>query len=130
MYIKTPWNLIPGCVYLLLIILLLCFPCAAQKTAFPIVTQTMKVSIIYDRKAPKLDSLTANLLAEDIERVTSYKPAVLTDVTKAKGNVIVIGTIESPLIQKFAAVQSAFSKKLNGKWECFGLTVIERPTPA
>ncbi|MEP6648143.1 MAG: glycosyl hydrolase 115 family protein, partial [Saprospiraceae bacterium] len=97
---------------------------------FPIVTKTSIVSIVYDNKAKQLDSIAANLLAEDIERVTSFKPQVMTDFAKAKGNVIVIGSIQSPLIKKLVGAQSDFYKKLNSKWECFGLTVVEKPLAA
>jgi hypothetical protein len=48
-----------------------------------------KVPIVYDNGAIKLDSIVANLLAEDNERVTSYKPEIITDISKAKGNLIV-----------------------------------------
>ncbi|HKZ66604.1 MAG TPA: glycosyl hydrolase 115 family protein, partial [Chitinophagaceae bacterium] len=50
--------------------------------------------------------------------------------TKAKGNVIVIGAIQSSIIQKIVGGQSAFSKKLIGKWESFGLTVVDKPLAA
>ena len=99
----------------------------AQKIAFPIITKGTSVSIVYDKKAPKLDSISANLLAEDIERVTSVRPLVMNNLTKAKGNVVVIGNVQSPLVRKFVHAQSAFFKTLNGKWECFGLTVVEKP---
>ncbi|MEO6674760.1 MAG: glycosyl hydrolase 115 family protein, partial [Ginsengibacter sp.] len=84
----------------------------------------------YDNKALKLDSIAANLLADDIERVTSFRPIVITDFAKAKGNVIVIGSIQSPLIKKLVGAQSDFYKKLNSKWESFGLTVVEKPLAA
>ncbi|MFC6099822.1 glycosyl hydrolase 115 family protein [Olivibacter domesticus] len=99
----------------------------AQENTFPIVTKTIKVSILYDKQAPKLDSITANLLAEDIERVTSFKPKVFTDLSKANGNVIVIGSVTSPLIKKFLSKEPAFSERLNGKWESFGLNIVDKP---
>ena len=46
----------------------------AQKNVFPIVADANNVSIIYDGHGTKLDSICANLLSEDIERVTSFKP--------------------------------------------------------
>src|SRR5687768_12482409 len=94
----------------------------AQKGVFPIVTKTVKVSILYDKQAPEIDSISANLLAEDIERVTSFKPAVITEIAKAKGNIIVIGAFTSSVVRSFLGRQSAVYKKLNGKWECFSMT--------
>jgi hypothetical protein len=119
-----------NCCYLLIFTLLIPYCAVAQESAFPIVTKTGKVTIVYDNKAPRLDSISAHLLAEDIERVTSYKPTVLTDIAKAKGNVIIVGAVKSPLIQKVLARQSAFSQKLHDKWECYGLTIVEKPLAA
>lgn len=114
--------------YYLLIFAIFISPCAvAQKNIFPVITKAGKVSIVYDNKATKLDSISAHLLAEDIERVTSFKPKVMTDIAKAKGNVIVIGSIQSALMQKIPGVQPAFSKKLKDKWESFAMTVVEKP---
>ncbi len=100
---------------------------SAQKNLFPIVTKASKVSIIYDNKSSKLDSIAANLLAEDIERVSSFKPQVLTDISKTKGNVIVIGNIESELVQKFINSQSSVHKSLLNKWESFAFKTIDKP---
>ena len=88
--------------YLLIFALMISACVVAQENLFPIVTKTSKVSILYDKRAPKLDSITANLLAEDIAKVTSYKPAVYTDISKATGNVIVIGSVQSALIKKIS----------------------------
>ena len=117
--------------YRFLLILALIMPCGAtaQKNVFPVITKTVKVSIVYDKSAPKLDSIVAVLLAEDIERVTSFKPTVITDIAKVKGNVIIIGSIQWPLIKKLVGGQSGFSKQLTGKWETFGLTVVDKPSP-
>lgn len=97
--------------YFLSFALLIPYGVAAQKNVFPIITKDSKVSIVYDNKAPKVDSISANLLAEDIERVTSFKPSVLTDLAKAKGHVIVIGAANSPLVQKIAGKGSFLPKK-------------------
>lgn len=100
----------------------------AKATIFPIITPNAKASILYDKKAPKLDSIAANLLAEDIERVTSQKPDVITDGTSVNGAVIVIGNVQSALVQKFISKRSPVYKKLAGKWECFGFTVVDKPS--
>lgn len=94
------------------------------------VTASAKVSIVYNKEASKLDSITAHLLADDIQRVTAFKPAVITDLAKAKGNIIVIGAVQSPLVQKVLGGQSSFAQQIKGKWECFGLSVVDKPTPA
>lgn len=115
---------------LVLLALFVCPKLFAQKNSFPIVTKTARVTIVYDARSAKLDSISANLLSQDIERITSYKPKLLTDISKASGNVIVIGSVQSALVQKFADKNSSLYKKLNGKWECFGFTIVDKPTPA
>jgi hypothetical protein len=96
----------------------------AKAVAFPIVSPQAKVSIVYAADDKKLDSIAANLLAQDIKRVSGYLPAVYTDLTKAKGNVIIIGTLQSKLI---ASLNDQYFEQLNGKWECYSLKVITRP---
>ncbi|QHV94311.1 glycosyl hydrolase 115 family protein [Spirosoma endbachense] len=99
----------------------------AKATPFPIVTHTSRVTIVYNPNAAKLDSIAAHLLALDIERVTTVKPKVITDLSKASGNIIAIGPIQSTLILKLVSQQSLFQRKLQGQWECFGMTVVEKP---
>lgn len=100
----------------------------AQQRSFPIFTKNSKVTIVYDSNAPKIDSIAANLLALDIERITSYKPKLVTDVSKATGNIIVIGAAQSLLVQQFAG--KALYEKLNGKWECFTFSTLDKPSSA
>jgi hypothetical protein len=109
----------------LLLLLSLQFFVKAQD--FSLVENGRDVTILYSKEGPKLDSITAHLFAEDIERVTGHQPKVITDVAKATGSVIVIGNIESTLIQRFVSKQSSLYQKLQGKWECFGLKIIEKP---
>jgi hypothetical protein len=115
--------------FILLLLLSLLIPdfVTAQKKEFHLVTKTSKVTIVYNNNAPPLDSICANLLAEDIERVSSFKPVVTTNLSTVNGNVIVIGHIQSLLIRKFISVQSLAHKKLLNKWECFSFTTIDKP---
>lgn len=99
----------------------------ANAQNFSLVKKGHVCMIIYSKEGPKLDSISANLLAEDIERVTSYKPKVITDLAKAKGNIIVIGNIQSGFIRKFISVQSPIYRKLLHKWECFAFKTIDKP---
>lgn len=112
--------------YLLVSALLISNSVSAQKI-FSIVNKTSNAIIVYNDSSTKLDSIVANLLAEDIERVTSVKPKIVTDISNASGDVIVIGSVESPLIQKFVGRQTSFYKNLAGKWERFGLSIIAKP---
>lgn len=111
------------------IIVFICLHLCLSVTAigFPAVTINSKATILYDGKGPALDSISAHLLAEDIERVTNYLPRVINDISQAKGDIIVVGNIRSQLIQKFISNQSFAYKRLTGKWECFYLNVIDKP---
>lgn len=97
---------------------------------FPIVTKDSKAVILYDIAGAKLDYISAHLLAQDIQLITGYKPQVITDVSAAKGNVIVIGNYQSSLIKNFLGSQIAsFNEWMSGKWECFGFKVLQNPVP-
>lgn len=112
----------------ILVALAFCTHAKAQGRSFPIVTKNSKVTIVYDSNGPKLDSICANLLALDIERVTLYRPKLVTDVSKATGNIIMIGAVQSALVQQIAG--KALYNKLNGKWECFGFAILDKPLAA
>jgi hypothetical protein len=102
---------------------LICPP-NVKAAPFPIVSAQTKVSIVYAKGEVKLDSIAATLLASDIQRVTGYLPLVLTDVTRATGNVIMIGAVKSKLI---SSLNDSYFNKLIGQWECYSLKVIPHP---
>jgi hypothetical protein len=94
---------------------------------FVFVDQNIKTTIVYDAKGPALDSIAAHLLQQDIERVTGFLPKVVTDISKVKGNVVVIGNINSVLLRKMVSNENLLSKNLAGKWECYGLKFLNKP---
>ena len=81
-----------------------------------IVTNAGKVSIVYAAKAKKLDSIAAHLLAGDIKAVTGVRPVVTNDIAKVSGNVIIIGAVNSPLIQ---SLKDKINKKYNHQSSIF-----------
>ena len=94
---------------------------------FVVLDKNTKASIVYDSKGPKLDSVTAFLLQQDIKRVTGFQPMVLTDLFKISGNVIVIGNVNSAFIRKLLPATSTLNQALKDKWECYGLTILSNP---
>lgn len=94
---------------------------------FVLVDATTRVSILYDPAGPAIDSICANLLADDIRLVTSYRPEIVTDINAAKGNVILIGNLQSKYVQQIGGKTSLY-KNLGGKWECYGLRVFNNPS--
>lgn len=110
---------------ILLSLLALCsFSSAAD---FTMVSQNKKASILYSQSSQSIDSIIANLLAQDIQRITGYLPLVTTDISKVSGNVIMIGDINSKLIQRMTGQNDTEYLKLNGKWESFMIRVVDKP---
>ncbi|WP_345950252.1 glycosyl hydrolase 115 family protein [Mucilaginibacter sp. PAMB04274] len=108
----------------LILLILLTWGIKAYAVKFDVVTAQSKVTIVYEEGRQNLDSITAHLLAQDIQRVTGYLPKVLTDINAAKGNVIIVGTAQSALLVKL----NVNTASLKAKWETYALQVIDHPT--
>ncbi|TXK49860.1 hypothetical protein FVR03_05950 [Pontibacter qinzhouensis] len=102
---------------------------AASAQDFVLVSADTKVQLVYDPTEAKLDSITAHLLAQDIELVTGYRPLVRTSLSQATGNVILIGKAESGMVKQVLGSQPEMTGSLKGKWEAFALEVIKNPRP-
>ena len=111
----------------LLLFLYLSLPFITPAQDFSFTDKEKGLQILYSKEGPKLDSIAAHLLANDIKLVTGNQPAVITDVARAKGNVIVIGNVESAPIQQFKDKLSFLLKEVKGNWECFAMEVIDNP---
>ncbi|WPU98423.1 glycosyl hydrolase 115 family protein [Mucilaginibacter sp. cycad4] len=114
-----------GITFLLLLITLLPGIVIAQQ--FQISGNAQSLTILYDKTGPKLDSVCAGLLADDIQRVTDERPAIRTSANDVYGQVIVIGNIASRLVKAFLPHQSILNRKLQGSWETFALKVVDHP---
>jgi hypothetical protein len=110
--------------YLLLSFLVTGLTHQARAQQFDIVTPGTKVSIYFDTEC-RLDSIVANLLASDIELVTGYRPSASSDIARATGNVIVIGSINAGIIGRFARKMNL--GMLKGKWETYAYKLIRAP---
>ncbi|MFG6687290.1 glycosyl hydrolase 115 family protein [Mariniflexile sp. HNIBRBA6329] len=93
---------------------------------FEIFTSQNQAIILYNKNKSKLDSITAHLLAEDIFKVTNYKPEVITNINQAKGNVIVIGTINSKLIASFINKKN-IKTGFENQWESYLFKTVLNP---
>lgn len=93
---------------------------------FEIVTKTEKATILYSKQDSALDSISAYLLAEDIFKITNYKPNVITNIKQAKGNVIVIGSINSKLITSFIH-KKKLKSGFENQWESYLYKTISNP---
>src|SRR5690349_8483158 len=79
---------------------------------FTIVSSALKTCIVYDAAGSPTDSVSAHLLAKDIEQVTGYLPKIYTDLSAASGNAIVIGNYKSALIASVSTNKYAKYKTL------------------
>ena len=89
-------------------------------------------AVIYiDAKDYKVVDITANLLADDVERVTGRHPQVTTAASVKsipKGVPVVVGTVgRSRLIEELVRQKSINVSAVKGKWESFVVTTIEHP---
>jgi hypothetical protein len=107
-----------------LIFLLVPVLVSAKPVPFDMVTPQTKICIVYDADDHKLDAIAAKLLAGDIQRISGYLPEVYDDISKAKGNAIIIGTVNSKLIR---SLRNTYINQLKGKWECYTLTRMIAP---
>ncbi|MBD0831560.1 glycosyl hydrolase 115 family protein [Aestuariibaculum sediminum] len=94
---------------------------------FEVYTAKHKSTIVYDKEGTPLDSISAHLLAEDIFKVTNYKPEIITNLKQAKGNVIIIGNINSKLINAFIK-SSEIPSDFKNQWESYLYKTIAKPS--
>lgn len=107
--------------------LLLFVPGICRSQVFSFTEKEMDLQIVYSPQGPKLDSIAAHLLASDIKMVTGNQPAVITDLSKASGNIIVIGNLLSPLIQQFDLSRADHYNEVKANRESFLVKVFDNP---
>lgn len=93
---------------------------------FEIFTLQNQAIVLYDKNGSSLDSISAYLLAEDIYKVTNYKPRITTSLKQAEGNVIIIGSIQSKHIRTFLKDSDVHSEFKN-QWESYLYKTISNP---
>ncbi len=91
-----------------------------EKAGFEINEKTI---LVYDKNGSELDSISAHLLSEDIERVIGKRPKVATSFPSDSQNVILIGKIDSGLFGDFLDQEVKEFENLKGEWERFALKV-------
>ncbi|MDQ1085553.1 hypothetical protein QE390_000099 [Siphonobacter sp. SORGH_AS 1065] len=87
-----------------------------------------KAVIYVDTKEAELVQTSAQLLQQDIERVTGRKVPLVHTLDKIRQNVIAIGTMEQSGFLK----QLATAQKLSGMadtWEAYQIRLISNPSP-
>ncbi len=94
---------------------------------FPISDDT----IYTDANDYKVVGIAANMLADDVERITGRRPLSATAASLKripKGASIAVGTVgKSRLIDELVRQKAIDVSAIKGKWESFVVTTIERP---
>ncbi|WNH10699.1 hypothetical protein [Thalassobellus suaedae] len=93
---------------------------------FEIYNNNTKAIILYE-KGKALDSITAHLLSEDIYKVTNQRLNVVNNINAANGNTIVIGSMDSPLINVFLKGET-LKEGFKNQWESYLYKTISNPT--
>lgn len=83
------------------------------------------VTIAYDQNGSSLDSITAHLFSQDLEKLSGIKPKVTTEIP-AEGNVIIIGSINSELVRSIIPKGSKDLINLDGQWERFIIKAVAK----
>ncbi|GAB3280167.1 hypothetical protein GCM10027347_55220 [Larkinella harenae] len=86
-------------------------------------------AVIYvDKGEPELVKTAANLLQQDIERVTDKKIPIVAGIDQIRKNVIVIGTLpQSSLLKQLVAQKKINSAAIRGQWEGSLTQTIQNP---
>ena len=132
---------------LLIIFMLALFivvPASAQSTAFPpsiitgnpttldfqLVTGSNHAAILIDEQDYPTVKLCAGLFRDDVERVTGYKPSLITSQTAEIQYCVIIGSIErSRIIKKLIASRKIDVSGVKGQWESCLTQTVDNPLP-
>lgn len=95
--------------------------------SFSIVGKKDMSTIYYDSSDFDVVRISSELLADDIEKVTSMKPIVSTDIPNSK-KAIIIGTIgSSKFIDQLIKEKKLNVDALKGSWERYSYKTIKKP---
>lgn len=98
---------------------------------FPLVTRDQEVTPIYvDAQDYWLVKKSAELLQDDIERVTGFKPPILTTPpTTPLARLVIIGSRDHSTLIRQLLQTKRLSAKQTGKWEAYTRVTLRNPTP-
>jgi hypothetical protein len=95
---------------------------------FALVQSGSAATIVYSSADAKVVEIAAGLFADDVQRVSSVRPAVATSVSGVSGPLVLIGTIgKSPILDSLIAAGKVDVSKIQGGWERYRIEVIKDP---
>ena len=105
-------------------------PSATSTPPFPLVQPTGTTDLVIDPADYPVVRLAANLLADDISRVTVQRPAVRENMPQAS-QIILLGTLghNAHLDELARTGKLAHLDKLRGGWETTFLQTVDHPWP-
>jgi len=102
----------------------------ATAGSFPLIEGGSPASVVVDDGANSAVRMAANSFAQDLQRVSGRSSHVLTDASKATAPVVLIGVVgHSRLIDGLVAAGKLQVDAIDGQWEAFETTVVDRPWP-
>ncbi len=101
-----------------------------RKDNFAIANGTALATICLDPRDYPGVLRAANDLREDIERVTSRAPSLISDPKCTAANVIIVGTIgKNSVLDELSRSGKIDLAQISGKWESFLIQVVPQPLP-
>lgn len=99
--------------------------------AFPIYNDKNKALVIYDRQDPVTLQKVAQLFADDVFRVTGYKPAIVDISNKNMSSTaaVIVGTIASHNIRRMISKCKIDTTGLTTGWEQYRIEMVNSPLP-
>ena len=114
---------------LLLVSIYLSATAAHQFVAFDggdmaIVKNSQPISLVVDNTDFEGVRMAVQSLQNDFKMICGQKPAIANNTTS---DCIIIGSLQSPLIQKLIAAKKINAQELRGKWEKYILQLVDKP---
>jgi hypothetical protein len=98
--------------------------------AFPLVAGGRAVPVWVDGSDFKVARIAAELLADDVARVSGVKPVVLTHATVSEEAVVLVGTLgHSTLIDRLVLEKKLDVGAIRGQWEAHLIATVKDPLP-
>lgn len=105
---------------------------SCDTSGFPLVSSSSggATPIIHDPTDSPSVVRAVKSFGSDLEKVTGQKPEILSSsegIVNGSSMVVVVGSLESQLIQGLVSAGKLNVSGLTGQWEAFQMTVVDQP---
>jgi hypothetical protein len=97
---------------------------AQPDSTFILFSPELHPVIVVDAQEPEPVQTAAELLAQDIELVTGFRPQITSEIVDSQNPVLVIGTVTNPLLVAWPETVKDLSERLADKWEMYAYRFI------